>query len=90
MTMKYKNLQAVAAAFASGELDTAKYKLILDNDCSYLVYCGPIPEGLQAGTYEADVWRDEKNDELRNWFWGNGYADLRDACLAAGIPADWC
>lgn len=62
MAKKYKNLQELAAAFASGEIDKTKYKLILDNDDSFLAYRGrhastrPLPcrrwqrfaQGLQA------------------------------------------
>jgi hypothetical protein len=88
--MKYKNLQQLAAAFASGELDKTKYKLILDNDCSFLNYVGPLPAGMNPDTEEADIWRDEQHEKAHKLFEGNGYRDLLDACLAAGIPADWC
>jgi hypothetical protein len=88
--MKYKNLQQLAAAFASGELDKTKYKLILDNDCSFLNYVGPLPEGMKPETDEAYDWLDKQHEAAREMFEGNGYSDLLDACLAAGIPADWC
>lgn len=88
--MKYKNLRQLAAAFASGELDKTKYKLILDNDCSFLNYVGPLPMGMKPETDEAYEWLDEQHEAARKLFEGNGYSDLLDACLAAGIPADWC
>jgi hypothetical protein len=88
--MKYKNLQQLAAAFASGELDKTKYKLILDNDCSFLNYIGPLPDGMVTESDEAYTWLDEQHEAARELFEGNGYRDLLDACLAAGIPADWC
>jgi hypothetical protein len=90
MAVKYKDLQQVAAAFASGELDRSKYVLILDNDCSYLTYCGPLPDGMIEGSAEADAWSAQHHAEVDGWFSGRGYADLLDACLAAGIPAEWC
>ena len=90
MTYKYKNLGEVAAAFASGELDKNQSTLILDNDTSFLAYRGPLPEGIVEDSAEADSWRDQKVDETRTLFRGNGYADLADAFEAAGIPSEWC
>lgn len=76
---KYKNLSELAAAFKAGKLKN--YKLILDNDDSRLVYDGSL---------KGDDNNDEKNDECANWYRGNGYADLQEACEAAGIPCEWC
>ena len=90
MAHKYKNLKELAAAFASGEIDKTKYKLILDNDDSFLSYCGPLPDGVDDDTPAADSWRDQKSDEARTLFRGNGYSDLQEACEAAGIPSEWC
>jgi hypothetical protein len=42
------------------------------------------------GSAEADAWSAQHYDEVDSWFSGRGYADLLDACLAAGIPAEWC
>lgn len=88
--MKYKNMTALAKAFASGKLDRKQYVLVLDNDDSFLRYCGPLPKGVQKDSEAADRWMDEKNDEAQAWFRGNGYADLSQACDAAGIPNEWC
>lgn len=88
--MKYANLVELAAAFRSGELNKEHYKLVLDNDGSWLQYTGPLPDGVEENSEAADVWRDERCDECRAWFSGNGYADLGDACNAAGIPNEWC
>lgn len=88
--MKYKNLQQLAEAFRSGALSRDEYTLILDNDDSFLSYTGPLPDGVEADSEEADIWRDRKSNQARNWFRGNGYADLADACKAAGIPVEWC
>jgi hypothetical protein len=79
--LKYKNLTELAAAFKTGELKKNLYMLQLDNDCSSLRYIGPIAS-------EEDL--DEKNDECDDWFRGNGYADLKEACEIAGIPCEWC
>lgn len=87
---QYKNLKALAEAFASGELDRKQYQLVLDNDCSWLIYVGPLPKGVKRDSKEEWEFRDRMNDECRQWFSGNGYADLLDACDAAGIPAEWC
>lgn len=53
-------------------------------------YTGPLPDGIAEGSEEAEIWKDRKNDEASSLFEGNGYADLQDACLAAGIPSEWC
>lgn len=90
MAKKYKNLQDLAAAFASGELDKTKYTLVLDNDDSFLSYRGSLPDGVDEGSDAAEAWRDQKNDEAMELFRGKGYDDLQDACIAAGIPAEWC
>ncbi len=90
MAKKYKDLKALAAAFVSGELDKENYVLVLDNDDSFLSYRGPLPKGVKKDSEAADRWMDEKNDEARAWFRGNGYADLSQACDAAGIPNEWC
>jgi hypothetical protein len=86
--MQFKSLKEVAAAFADGRL--AGYKLILDNDSSWLSWEGPLPEGMKRASAAADAWLDEKNDAASAMFRGNGYADLADACEAAGIPCEWC
>lgn len=86
---KYKNLSELAAAFASGELNKAHYKLVLDNDCSWLQFCGPLPEGIDEESDAGYSFRDERTDECRSWFEGRGYADLSAACTAAGIPNEW-
>lgn len=86
---KYANLGELAQAFKSGELDRNLYRLVMDNDCSYLAYRGPLPESIKEGSRAADAFEDEKFDECCEWFRGNGYADLLDACVAAGIPSEW-
>jgi hypothetical protein len=86
--LHFKNLKELAKGFADGRL--AGYKLILDNDGSWLSYEGPLPDGMKRNTEAADVWLDAKNDEGREWYSGNGYSDLADACEAAGIPCEWC
>ena len=84
MARKYKNLAELANAFKTGELKKNLYILQLDNDCSALRYIGPV------NGEDEDIERDRKNDECGEWFEGNGYADLKDACEAAGIPSEWC
>lgn len=90
MTKRFKDLKALAKAFASGELDKEKYRLVLDNDNSFLTYVGPLPKGMKKDSEAADVWLDEKDAETLAMFRGNGYADLQEACEAAGIPCEWC
>lgn len=90
MTEKYKSLIQLAEAFRSGELNKEHYTLILDNDGSWLDYTGPLPDGIEAGSMAAEVWRDEMCAKARKLFSGNGYSDIDDACTAAGIPCEWC
>ena len=86
---RYKDLKALAQAFATGELDRNFYTLQMDSDVSYLAYTGPAPAGLDFGTPEyADWWR-ETEIETRRLFRGQGTADIVDACNIAGIPTDW-
>lgn len=82
---RYESIAELAKAFKEGELNN--YKLVLDNDCSFLTYVGPMNEDWEApdGRHV-----DEVNDEAREWFEGKGYADLPDALKAAGIPNGWC
>lgn len=83
---KYKDMAALAAAFKSGELDKDHWRLQMDNDGSHLGYVGPLPEGLDEDSPAADEWREKKEAGL---FRGQGYADIVDACNAAGIPTEW-
>ena len=85
MARKYETLTDLAAAFKRGEL--AGYTLWLDNDCTGLRYTGPVPDGLSED--EGYAYRDRKTDEAREWYRGNGYGDLGEACDAAGIPNEW-
>jgi hypothetical protein len=85
---KYKNMMELAEAFRTGELSKEHYTLVLDNDSSSLRYTGPNPNEEETDEYW--MFQDRKNDEAGELFDGNGYADLKDACEAAGIPAEWC
>lgn len=84
--MKYKNLTAVADAFKSGEL--SGYKLVLDNDDSFLDWDGK-DNPHEPGTDAYWEFCDNKRDECRDWYRGNGYRDIDAACAAAGIPTEW-
>lgn len=84
---KYKDIQALAAAFRSGELDPKLYTLLMDNDYSSLEYTGPVPEGLSDAA--AGAWRDAQTEKAEGLFEGKGYLDAVDACNAAGIPTEW-
>lgn len=84
-TKKYPNLKALAAAFESGELNRKHYRLIVDNDDSFLSYVGPVPRGE-----DKDCYRDRKSDEARDWYRGNGECDMLEALEAAGIPCEAC
>ncbi len=76
--LKYPTYEALAQAFATGELDMNKYVLVLDNDCCTLDYRGD------------DMDEDEAYEHCARLFHGNGYADFGDAVRAAGIPCEWC
>ena len=86
---KYKNMAELAAAFKSGELDAKLYTLQMDNDGSHLKYTGPLPDGVEDGSAAGDAWQEEQDDKVGELFHGQGYADIVDACNAAGIPAEW-
>lgn len=86
---KYKDLKALAQAFASGELDRKLYTLQMDSDVSFLAYTGPAPAGLDFGTPEYNDWRRAKEAATLALFRGMGTAGMVDACNAAGIPTDW-
>lgn len=75
---KYKSYKELAAAFKSGELDPKKYVLVMDNDCCSLDYRGD------------DMNEDEAYKHAQSLFQGNGYSDIAEVCIAAGIPAEWC
>ena len=85
---KYKSIIELAAAFSGGDLVKEQWFLMLDNDSSSLRYRGPNP--YEEGTDDHDRFNDGMNDRADELFRGNGYADLKDACEAAGIPCEWC
>lgn len=89
MQPKYKTLVELAEAFRTGELSKDHYVLVLDNDCSFLRYIGPRPDGIEEGGAAEDEWEDERYEHCKTLFAGNGYSDLEDACTAAGIPCEW-
>lgn len=88
MTAKYKNIMELAAAFKSGELSKDQWFLMLDNDYSSLRFKGPNPN--EEGSDAHEEFEEAMNDKGHELFHGNGYSDLKDACEAAGIPAEWC
>ena len=81
-TLKYPTYEALAKAFATGELDKNKYVLVLDNDCCSLDYRGDDADDEEA--------QNEAYERCQKLFHGGGYADLGDAVRAAGIPCEWC
>lgn len=86
---RYRDLKALAQAFASGELDRNLYTLQMDSDVSYLAYTGPAPAGLDIGTPEYNEWWRQKEAATLALFRGMGTAGMVDACNAAGIPTSW-
>lgn len=85
MKRKYQTILELANAFKLGELNDKEWIVILDNDDCYLQYRGPVPEGE-----DEDTFCDKKYKEGNKLFRGNGYFDLQEAYLAAGIPCEWC
>lgn len=67
MRKKYKNINQLSSAFKSGKLKD--YKLIIDNDRSWLQYDGDVPFDDQD---EIDYFMDEKCDECGEWYEGPG------------------
>lgn len=86
---KYRDIKALAQAFASGELDRSLYTLQVDSDVSYLAYTGPAPAGLDPSAPGYSEWWRAKERETLALFRGMGTAGMVDACNAAGIPAEW-
>ena len=82
MTKKtYKSLAELAEAFDSGELSREEWSMVIDNDCSYLMYRGPCP--FEPGSDAWDNFYDGKNDEVD--YDGNGPADFGEALDLIGI-----
>jgi hypothetical protein len=82
---KYKNLQELAEAFKSGELEG--WVLMLDNDSTYLRYDGPLPKGIENDTEEHYEYEEQKSEEGDKLY--NGSQDiyiLDQALKMAGIP----
>jgi len=79
---KYKNIQELANAFKSGELEG--WILMVDNDNTYLRWHGG--GGLEPDTDEGDDFESEKDAEgERLWDSPDVYI-LGQALSAAGIP----
>ena len=45
---KYKSYIALKAAFDCGELKRSDWMMIVDNDCTHLVYCGSGRPGIDG------------------------------------------
>ncbi len=75
---KYPTYKALAKAFACGELDPKKYRLILDNDSSRL------------RRIDIEEPSDDDYDKAMSLFEGYGcyYEDVLEMLAAAGIPAE--
>jgi hypothetical protein len=86
---KYKNLKELSGAFKAGELNG--WMLILDNDCTYLSYRGPLPDGIEDDTDASDAFESQKCDEGSELWDGNKEAYILDQALdLAGIPNEGC
>ena len=81
-TLKYPTYEALAKAFATGELDRKAYVLVLDNDNCRLAYRGADDddEETQGAAYK----------RCAQLFHGGGFADLEALVQALGIPCEWC
>ncbi len=82
-TKKYPTYKALAAAFATGELDRTKYKLCLDNDNARL----SRTDLEDVDGNDEDAAAEEKAQELFEGY-GCYYEDVLEMLAAAGIPAE--
>ena len=87
---KYNTLLDVAKAFKSGELDKNEYTLYVDNDYSFITWCGKIPDNLEEDSDAAWDYEMAKREECGKWYKGNGRNDFTLALAAAGIPFELC
>ena len=74
---KYNSYKELADAFASGELSSDDYALIIDNDSVRLRPLGPDSDTMKAYN---------EARELFDGAWGSG--GLEECCIALGIPAE--
>lgn len=88
-TQKYPGLKALVEAFKFGDLKHGEYMLVVDYEESYLIYDGPIPEGIAGNSAEHDEFLEVKNDECYGWFDGPGALELAVEALGMiGIDAE--
>lgn len=80
---KYPTYKSLAAAFKSGELDSKKFVLVLDNDNSGL-------HRIDLDLDEDDPDFDRLQDEASKLFEGYGcyYEEVLGMLRVAGIPAE--
>lgn len=52
-------------------------------------HCGGLPRGVEEGAEAADVFEDEKYEEGRALYGGNGKLDFGEALTALGIPWEY-
>lgn len=81
---KYGSIKELAEAFASGELSRDDWIVDMDNDNATLRWRGSCPEGV-----DEDDFADSKYEEGKTLWRGDGYSDVADAFIAAGIPCEW-
>jgi hypothetical protein len=62
--------------------------LILDNDRTFLRWCGENPFPEDSDAYE-DYFAQKDHEGQALYAGGSGYHDLAEAMRAAGIPAEW-
>jgi len=74
------NYKKVIKDFKSGKLDPANVTLVMDNDSGYWVF----------HSEDAEVSRTESERLKKEYGEPNGYGDLVDLAIAAGINCEWC
>lgn len=80
--MDYKK---VIEDIREGVIDTGKWVVVFDNDGGYWRYDGDDYDDLSDELLES-------MEAVMNKEYGkpDGYGDIVDLAIAAGIPAEWC
>ena len=81
---KYKNIQELANAFKSGQLEG--WILMVDNDSTHLQWVGKIPDGIGPDTEESEAFEEARYDEGKALWSSPDVYILDQALSAAGIP----
>lgn len=76
------NYEKLIKDFKSGKLKERNVRLVMDNDCSYFDFDQDGMTEAQIDKYRAKL--DKEYGE------SNGYSDIVDVLIAAGVNCEWC